>query len=121
MKHGGKFAFANFLANIFMLLGKVGLTVLNVFVTWMFMKHVTGTSSEVSNPYGPLGVVGLISYMIVSVFLGLFDEAVLAMMTSVTADMDMHGHPKWGPQSLHEVLDNLEEHPDDDAKPNNVS
>jgi hypothetical protein len=45
MKHGAKFAFANYLAMIFVLLGKIGLTVLNVFTTWLFMKHVTGSAS----------------------------------------------------------------------------
>jgi hypothetical protein len=45
MKHGAKFAFGNYLATIFILLGKIGLSVLNVFITWMFMKHVTGSAS----------------------------------------------------------------------------
>ena len=108
MKHGARFLFANYLANIFVMLGKIGLTVLNVFTTWLFMKHVTGSASQVSNPYAPLVIVALTTYLIVSVFLGLFDESVLAMMTSCCADMDLNGELKWGPKELHEVIDSIE-------------
>lgn len=120
MKHGAKFAFGNYLAMIFILLGKIGLTMLNVMITWLFMKHVTGSASQVSNPYTPLVIVALTTYMIVSVFLGLFDESVLAMMTSCCADMDLHdGEVKWGPRSLHDVIDGINgRDDDDDEKPN---
>jgi len=108
-KHGAKFAFGNYLAFVFILLGKIGITVFNTFLAWMFMKHVSKSAAEVSNPYGPLIIVALTSYFIVSVFLGLFDESVLAMMTSVTADLDINGKADWGPATLHEVLDDMEE------------
>lgn len=116
MKHGAKFGFANFLAKAFMLLGKVGLTVLNVFLTWLFMKHVTGGGSDLADPYAPLIIVAIFTFLIVSVFLGLFDESVLAMMTCTTADMDMNGTCKWGPASLHEVIKELFGSDDDEEK-----
>ena len=90
MKHGAKFAFAEYLANVFMFVGKLGLTAFNVFLAYLFMKNVTGTANEVSNPYGPLVFVAIFSYMIVAVFLGLFDETVIAFMTSFTADLDLN-------------------------------
>lgn len=90
-KHGGKFIFANYLAFVFILLGKIGITVFNVFITWLYMKHVAKITTEISSPYGPLIVIGITSYMIVGVFLGLFDESVLAMLTSMCADMDING------------------------------
>lgn len=37
IKHAGKFAFGNYLAAAFIFVGKVGLTVLNVFITYIFM------------------------------------------------------------------------------------
>jgi len=104
MKHGAKFAFANYLAAVFIFLGKVGLTCLKVFITYLFMKEVTGSASDVSDSYGPLIIVALTTYMICSIFLGLFDESVMAMMTCMTVDMDLpetDGHAcRWGPQSL---------------------
>lgn len=45
MKHGAKFAFGNYLASMFILLGKVGLSVLNVFLTWTFMKQISGSAA----------------------------------------------------------------------------
>lgn len=108
-KHGAKFTFANYLAFVFILLGKVGITVLNIFLAWLFMKHVSKSANQVSNPYGPLIIIGVFSYLVVSTFLGLFDESVMAMMTSACADMDIHGgDPMWGPKTLHDVLDDLD-------------
>lgn len=110
-KHGIKFGFANYLAWCFIMVGKVGITILNVVLAWLFMSHVTGSAQEVSNPFVPLIFVGVVSYLIVAVFLGLFDESVLAMMTSVCADLDLNGDGKadWGPATLHEVLDKMED------------
>lgn len=108
--------FGNYLAFVFILLGKIGITVFNVFLAWLFMKHVSKSAEAVSNPYTPLIFVGLVTFFIVSVFLGLFDESVMAMMTSVCADMDINGgEAKWGPATLHEVLDALQD-PEDDKK-----
>lgn len=100
------------------MVGKVGITILNVVIAWLFMSHVTGSAQEVSNPFVPLIFVGVVSYLIVAVFLGLFDESVLAMMTSVTADMDLNGDGKadWGPATLHEVLDSMEDKDEKDDK-----
>lgn len=65
---------------------------------------------NVSNPYGPLFIVALTTFMLVSIFLGMFDEAVLALMTSFCADLDINDKkPKWGPESLHKALEKIEE------------
>lgn len=108
MKHAGKFIIGNYLAAGFIFIGKIGITVGNVFIAWIFMNKVTGTVSEISNPYGPLIVVGIVTFGITSVFLGLFDESVLGIMTSSSADMDLHGGDlKWGPVSLHKVISKI--------------
>lgn len=61
-----------------------------------------------TSPYGVIISVALVSFAIVSVFLGLFDESVLSILTCASADMDMHGgDPKWGPVSLNEVIEKL--------------
>jgi hypothetical protein len=51
-----------------------------------------------------------ISIIISSIFLGLFDEAVLATITCVGVDFDLNGDPKFGPPSYHEILKNLVSH-----------
>lgn len=90
IKQSGKFIYGNYIADGFVLIGKVGLTVLNMFISWIFMKKVTGVNTHLTNPYGPLFIIGLTSYAIVYVFLGLFDEVVLAIMTCASADIELN-------------------------------
>jgi hypothetical protein len=117
MKHGAKFAFANYLASAFIFLGKIGLTVLNVFLTSLLMKTLAGSASTVVSPYGPLIMVGVFTYLIVSRLLGLFDESVLAMLMCIAADMDLNnGDTNWGPRSLQEAIDEINGKDDDEDK-----
>lgn len=74
----------------------------------------TRTLDSVSNPYAPLSLVALTTFMLVSIFLGMFDEAVIALMTCFCADMDINGKPKWGPESLHKAIEKIEDTIDDD-------
>lgn len=108
MKHGAKFAFANYLAAMFILLGKVGLTMLNVFLTSLVMKSIAGSAAEVASPLGPLILCGVFTFLIVSVFLGLFDESVMAMLMCTAADMDLHGgDTTWGPETLQRAINEI--------------
>lgn len=120
MKHAMKFAFANFLAQGFILLGKLGIVAINLVFLYLIMK-VRGDIEEVG-PYGwmvPAFVVGAITYIAASVFLGLFDETVLALVTSLCVDVDLNGKPKYGPPTFHETFDNIiGEDSDDDAAKN---
>ena len=108
MKHGLKFAWANTLASMFIVLGKIGIVVLNMFSCYMIMKHITKDLGEISSPAAPLAIVGVVTYVSASIFLGLFDEAVLALMTCVAIDTDLNGHPKYGPPTFHDSLGHIE-------------
>lgn len=47
--------------------------------------------------WGPVAVSVLLTYMISSLFLGIFENAVLALMTCLAVDMDLNGdEAKWG-------------------------
>lgn len=108
MKHAGKFIWGEYLAEAFIFIGKIGITVLNTMIIYIFMNQVTGSASKITSPYGPLVAVGLSTYAVVSIFLGLFDESVLAIMTCASADMDLHnGDPEWGPPTLTIVIEKL--------------
>jgi len=108
MKHCMKFQWANFLAGAFVTLGKVGLVVLNVFTCYMIMKHVTKDVEEVSSVAAPLTVVAIASYISASIFLGMFDETALSLMTCLAIDVDLNGEPKYGPPTFHDSLDGFE-------------
>lgn len=108
MKHAMKFSFANFLAQAFILLGKLGIVVLNLMFLYLIMS-VRGDFEEVGS-YGwilPFFVVGVITYIAASIFLGLFDETVLALVTSLCVDVDINGKAKYGPPTFHDTLDRL--------------
>lgn len=50
-------------------------------------------------------ITGVFTYFIASIFLGLLDESVNAMMTSLACDMKMNdNNPQFGPQSFQESV-----------------
>ena len=105
MKHAMKFQFANFLAQGFILLGKIGIVVVNLVFLYLMMK-VRGDLEEIG-PYGwitPAFFVGFITYIAASVFLGLFDETVLALVCSLCVDVDLNNKPKYGPATFHDTF-----------------
>lgn len=119
MKHGLAFAFANTIAKVFMFIGKVGITVTNCFTLYAIMKYVRGDTEEVSSIWGPVIVVGIVSYIAASLFLSLFEEAVMALLTCVCVDMDMNnGEPVYGPATFHDSYNKIKE---DGEKANDMS
>lgn len=108
VKHILKFGWANFLANAFIVIGKISIVVLNCFSCFMIMKYITKDLDEVSSPASPIAIVGIITYVSASIFLGLFDEAVLSMMTCLAIDMDLNHEPKYGPKTFHDSLSKVE-------------
>jgi len=101
VKHILKFSFANFIAKIFILLGKIGITVGNC-VSFYFVLKLT--KEEVGSLVGPLLVVGSVSFITASLFLALFDTAVMALMTCLAVDIDLHGSPQHGPPTFHDGI-----------------
>jgi hypothetical protein len=64
-----------------------------------------GSIDQVSSVWGPLFVVGLVTFAAASIFLGLLDETVMGMMTSLAIDMDMNGGDhRYGPETFHNAL-----------------
>lgn len=111
VKHLLKFSFANLIAAVFIFLGKVGLTVANCFSLVFIMKSIIppNEGEEVTSMAGPIFVVGVVTYFTASVFLGLFDTTVLAMMTCLAIDMDLHDNvPQYGPPTFHENVQKVE-------------
>ena len=96
VKHLLKFSFANYLAVVFTFLGKIAIVVVNCFSCYGIMKKIT--QPDVSSYLGPIIIVGLITFMTASVFLGLFDVSVIAILTCYAVDMDLNnGEAKFGP------------------------
>ena len=109
IKHMLKFSFANMIAKVFVLLGKVAITAGNMFSLYEVMKYRNDVE-EVSSLLAPMVLVGAVTFMTASIFLGLFDTAVMALMTCLAIDMDMNdGSPKFGPPTFHDGMKKIEE------------
>lgn len=106
MKHAMKYAFANFLAQTFIFLGKLAIVFFNLVCVYFIMK-ARGDLEEVKSPYGPLIVVGVVSFMCATVFLGLFVESVIALVTCVSVDTDINDTPRFGPPTFHDHLEEI--------------
>lgn len=122
LKHMLKFTFANMIAKAFIFLGKVGITVGNCLSLLFIMEHITHDMDQINSIWGPVLIVGSISFITASLFLAMFDTTVMAMMTSLAVDMDLHGDtPRFGPPTFHTVLENVNSSKDnrvsDDYKP----
>jgi choline transporter-like protein 2/4/5 len=119
LKHGMKFVFANLIAKVFIFLGKVGIVTANVFSLLFIMKNITKDTGEVSSIAGPVIAVAFVTYLTASLFLGLFETGVMAMLTCLCFDLDMNkGVPQFGPPTFHDKMDKVEEKGkvDDDNK-----
>lgn len=110
VKHMLEFTFANYIAKIFILLGKVALVVVNCFTLVFIMKAATGVADQMHSIWGPVAVTGLISWIAASLFLGIFENAVLALMTCLAVDMDQHdGTPEYGPATFHDKIEKVKD------------
>lgn len=111
LKHGLAFAFAKFLAEVFILIGKVAITLANMGFLYFLMKYVFKDyegNDAINNSTGPFLIVALVTYLCASVFLSLFDETALALLTCVSFDTDLHdGTPKYGPPTFHDGIDRV--------------
>jgi hypothetical protein len=68
------------------------------------MAKVTKDNEELDSLDAPFVFVGVVTYMATSIFFGLFDEAVLALMTCLCIDSDLNGKPK---HNLRKLISNL--------------
>jgi len=52
----------------------------------MIMKYVTKDLDEITSVTGPLFIVAVVTYVSANIFLGLFDEAVIALLNCLCID-----------------------------------
>jgi len=95
IKHGFSFIFANLLANILIFFGKIAITIANCYTLYLFTSFGTSQTNIDLNPVfsisAPMVIVGVTTYITSSVFLGVFEEAVIALMMCKCIDIDLNG------------------------------
>jgi hypothetical protein len=85
MTYGLEFVWANTLASAFVLLSKVFIVVINIFCLKLAMD-ARGDTEEVKSVGGPYLVCAIASYFTANLFLGMMDETVVALLTSLCVD-----------------------------------
>lgn len=96
---------ATYFASVFIFVGKVAIIAGNAFLFKLVVEKVTGEADELSSLAGPMIVVCLVTYIFVSMFIGMFDESVNAMLTSVAIDSNCHGGtPVYGPETFNNKI-----------------
>lgn len=71
LKNAAKFAFVEGIADVFMFLAKFFISISTTVASWGLMSVMT----DIESPFMPLFVIFLLSYMIASVFIAVFDVA----------------------------------------------
>lgn len=111
LKHCSKFYFAQSIAGMFVFMGILTVTFTNVGIGYLLVNHVTQEADDVgegTSLAGPYLVFFLLSAIIPTVCLGLFDEAVVTTLQCYGVDCDLNGgEPKFGPKSYHAKLRKL--------------
>ena len=101
-------ATATYLAKVFIFIGKVAIVVGNVFIFKLVLVQSstlgTGEIDKISSTTGPMVVVAVITYIFVSMFIGMFDETVNAMLTCVAIDTKANGEPIYGPETFNNCV-----------------
>ena len=69
LKNAAKFSFVEGIADVFMFLAKFFISISTTALSWLIM----GAMTDVDNPFMPLFVIFMLSYMVSAVFMAVFD------------------------------------------------
>lgn len=56
----------------------------------------------------PIALVGVITFLTASIFISMFDTAVLSLLTCLAIDIDNNSTPKYGPPTFHSKKEKFE-------------
>jgi len=112
LKEMSQFAFANTIAKVFILFGKIAIMGTNMLSCYAIMKFIFKNidgHDAVSSMLSPILCVAVVSYVTASLFLGVLETAVLSLLTSLSIDVNVNGHPVHGPPTFHDRVKKLNE------------
>ena len=122
LKYCAKFYFAITISGWFIVIGILFVVFSNMMIGLFLVNYVT---KEADDPdvelYGPAFVFFMNSLIVSIVCLGLFDDAVIAILQCYATDTDLHGgYPRFGPKSYHEKLRKVYSQEDDKVEGNEM-
>jgi hypothetical protein len=100
-----EFTWANTLAGLFIFMGKLFIVVLNC-ITLYGLMLVRKDLEEIKSLGGPFLICAVSSYATANLFLGMMDEAVIALLTCLCIDRGINkGEAKRGPPTFHDSIE----------------
>ena len=85
----------------FIIIGKLFITTVNLFIYWILLIY-TLENNETESLVIPLLIMAIMTYSISTMFLGVFDEIILAILLCIAFDMDLNnGTLAFGSPELH--------------------
>lgn len=79
--------------------------VLNILTFQFTVKYITTGATELHNVWNPTLLVFLFTYVTVTIFLGVFDTAIMSMVTCLCVDMELHdGNVTAGPDGFRDDI-----------------
>ena len=89
LKNSGTFMVSEGIAGVFMFLGKIFISVANTALCYLILTNWEELSSKINSPIGPLIAVFIISYVIASVFMALFNIASTTIVQCFLTDVEL--------------------------------
>jgi len=86
LKNSAKFAMVSSIASIFMLIGKICITVTTAWVGFLLIDPLI---EQKTSPYAPVAVIVVAAYIISSIFIGVFEAASNTILQCYLMDKDM--------------------------------
>jgi hypothetical protein len=90
LKHLASFVFALRIAGLFVFMGVVSVTCVNTLVGYLLATYALKDAADTTSIVPSLMAFALVSFIVAVVFLGNFDEAVLATLVCFAVDSDLH-------------------------------
>ena len=85
LKNHAKFAFVDGIADMFMFLAKFFISSVTTALSWLLL----GAMTEVNSPFFPLFMIFLLSYMIASIFIAIFDISANTILQCYLMDKEV--------------------------------
>ena len=108
LKNSAKFAFVEGIADVFMFLAKFFIAIATTGLSWLFM----GLMCDIQSPFMPLFIIALLSYMIASVFIAIFDVSANTILQCYLMDKEIASQSGLAdPDHIPPTMSNFFKHP----------
>ena len=99
LKNASSFFITNGIGSLIHLLGKGCIIVANIFVGFIMLRFFPEFENGLGSPIAPLAVVGLMSFMLSNVFMGVFSITSLTILQCLYTDVDICNQHKEDPMN----------------------